>query len=108
MSTILYIVECKVTYATLETDWLEWMTNEHIPQILKCGAQKAVIFLMDKDGIDSPIKTYEIQYHFQNRTSFEAYMEKHASTLRQESLRKFPVSDGFHYKRRSGMCLQSL
>ena len=104
MSKILYIVECTVTYATLEKDWLEWMTNEHIPQILKCGALKADIFLMDKDGIDTPMKTYEIHYHFDSRADFETYMNQHATKLRHEGLEKFPVSDGFHYKRRAGIC----
>jgi len=110
MGAVTYTVICKIDFETMEQEWLDWLqgNNEgggHIDEVIACGAQSAEIIKRDKDDPATPGTTYEIRYRFENRAALDDYLEKHAQRLREEGLEKFPVADGFHYRRVIGEML---
>ncbi len=74
----------------VELEWVEWMKNEHIPEVMKTGCFEEHKFLKlvterpDVDGI-----TYAIQYFAIDGKQIDVYMEKHAPALRQSHAAKF-------------------
>ena len=83
--------------STLAKDWLDWLRNGHIQEVIECGASDAEIVKLD--GAEN---SFEIRYHFASRESFGEYERDHAPRLRAEGLAKFPVEKGVAYKRTTG------
>lgn len=74
---------------SIHTDWLTWMKEEHIPQVLATGKfEKATLVrvLVEEDmgGV-----TYSVQYKTNSREALEGYYKEHAPKLRAEGLKKF-------------------
>lgn len=73
----------------VEREWLEWMKNKHIPDVMNTGCFKEykiyqVYSAYSEDGI-----TYNIQYSFEKITDLEMYREKFAPQLQKEHKDKF-------------------
>lgn len=94
-----YYVSCQFAHDSEQTAaaWLDWLENEHIADVIACGATEADIVLLDGEPT-----TYEIRYQFESRAAFEEYERKHAPRLRKEGLEKFPLELGLSYQRRTG------
>lgn len=74
---------------SIENNWLEWMQQEHIPEML--ATQKFIdtkIFKIISDQ-DSGGVSYAVQYHCENRQLFEAYLKENAPQLRNKAQTKF-------------------
>lgn len=93
---IAYTVTCHILYRSKAEEWLEWLKNGHVAEVLKGGAESASIVAHD-DG-----KTFEVRYIFPDQAAFDLYESEHAFALRQEGLQKFPPADGFTYSRNVG------
>lgn len=75
---------------TVHEQWLEWMKDKHVPDMLATGKfthAKMVKVLVEEDmgGI-----TYSIQYTTKNRSTLEAYYKKDADRLRADAQKMFP------------------
>ena len=94
-----YYVTCQFAHGSESTSraWLDWLKNEHVGDVLACGAVAADIALLDGE-----LATYEIRYLFESRSAFEQYERIHAPRLRREGLEKFPLELGLSYQRRTG------
>lgn len=102
MTAIAYSVICSIRYKSKEEEWLSWLRDGHIADVIKGGATAAEIIRRDPDTHDQGGTTYEIRYRFESRKAFDDYLEHHAPRLRKEGLERFPVTDGFHYQRTAG------
>ncbi|KJD36415.1 hypothetical protein PW52_04415 [Tamlana sedimentorum] len=74
---------------SIHEEWLNWMKQEHIPQVLATGkftnaTLTKVLVTEDMGGV-----TYSVQYRTNSREDLEDYYNSHADTLRSEGLRKF-------------------
>ena len=74
---------------SIHNEWLTWMKQEHIPQVLATGKfQKATLVrvLVEEDmgGV-----TYSVQYKTPSREALETYYKEDAPKLRTETLKKF-------------------
>ena len=96
---ISYTVRCEITDSEVAENWLRWLRDQHISDVVSAGAKCGDVFEMDHD---SKARLFEIRYQFENRASFEKYVSEHAPRLREEGLEKFPLELGLSYSRSSG------
>ena len=63
---IVYNVTIKVAEA-IKTDWLAWLKEEHIPDVLntKCFSKATILHLLELDNSEGP--TYAIQYFAESK-----------------------------------------
>jgi hypothetical protein len=85
---IIYNVTIKVADA-ISTDWLEWMKNEHIPDVIGtgCFTHAVILRLVEVDDTEGP--TYAIQYHAESKALYNRYIENFASDMRQRGYDKW-------------------
>lgn len=74
---------------TAEKEWLRWMENIHIPNMLATGKffeAKLCQVMIDEDmgGV-----TYSTQYTAHTKTLLEQYYKEDADRLRSEAIQKF-------------------
>jgi hypothetical protein len=83
-NTIIYNVTVKVD-ASISNQWLQWMQQTHIPEIIATGCfTKAVVLrLLEIDDSEGP--TYAIQYFAESKVNYDRYIEKFADDLRQKT-----------------------
>jgi hypothetical protein len=73
----------------IERAWLEWMEQEHIPEMLATKKfTKTKIFKIITDQ-DTGGVSYSAQYYCKNREKFKAYLKENAPLLRQKVQDKF-------------------
>ncbi len=95
---ISYTVRCAFTgESEVAREWLAWLCDEHIQDVIEAGAVGAEIVQMD--GAEP---TYEIRYRFPSRQMFDTYLAEHAPRLRDEGLSRFPIELGLSYSRTVG------
>ena len=74
---------------TIESQWLAWMIEEHVPQMIQTGKfKKAIIFKVITEN-DLGGVSYATQYHCYDRTTFESYQKEDADRLKKHALDKF-------------------
>jgi hypothetical protein len=85
---IIYNVTIKITNA-IQTAWLEWLKEEHIPGIIQtgCFTHATILRLMEVDDTEGP--TYAIQYFAESKALYNNYIENHAAEMRQKSFDKW-------------------
>jgi hypothetical protein len=85
---IIYNVTVKITNA-IHTDWLQWLKNEHIPEIIQtgCFTHAVILRIMEVDDTEGP--TYAIQYFAESKGLYNNYIENHAALLREKSFKKW-------------------
>ncbi|MUP44827.1 DUF4286 family protein [Gramella sp. BOM4] len=69
----------------IHDDWLKWMKEEHIPDMLDTG--KFTKALMTKVLVQEPMGgiTYSVQYTAKNKKMLENYYEENAGEMRSKS-----------------------
>lgn len=70
---------------SIQSAWLEWMRNEHIPDMLATG--KFSKALMTKVLVEEETGgiTYSIQYHTDSMETLQRYYQEDAPRLRAQS-----------------------
>jgi hypothetical protein len=100
MNKIAYIVICRIKNKEKVDEWLSWLRDGHIAEVLAGGASDAKITRLDDD--ESKDICFEIFYHFASREAFDDYIAHHAPRLRAEGAERFSEEDGFFYSRKIG------
>lgn len=74
----------------VNTEWVKWMRETHIPEVMRTGLFLSYTFnrLLTRQH-DETGTTYVIQYLARNMADYEAYQDKHAPALQQETRRLF-------------------
>ena len=85
---IVYNVTLKVDH-TIASDWLAWMKNEHIPDVVGTGCfTHATIFHLfeadDEEGV-----TYAVQYHAKDPSLYNQYLSQFADQMRKKAIDKW-------------------
>ena len=84
---IVYNVTVKVE-DEIKTAWLDWMQNEHIPEVMACGifikAQMSRI-IMEEDSEN----TFAISYTCATKKVFDEYKLKFAEELQKKHINRF-------------------
>lgn len=85
---IIYNVTTKVE-ASIADEWLQWMKNEHIPDVMQtgCFSSNKVVRLLEVDDSEGP--TYAIQYNAESKADYNRYIQLHAAALRDKSYQKW-------------------
>ncbi len=71
-----------------QDQWIEWMRESHIPDVLQTGLFEAATFskLMVEEEAGT---TYAIQYRLRDMESFRIYQEMYAENLQNEHTKRF-------------------
>lgn len=85
---IIYNVTIKVA-DTIAADWLAWLQQEHIPDVIAtgCFTHATVLHLLEVDDTEGP--TYAVQYFAESRALYNLYIEKHAAAMREKGYVKW-------------------
>lgn len=71
----------------VQDEWLEWMKNEHIPEMMETG--KFVGALMTRVLVEEEMGgiTYSVQYRVKDLETLQRYYDEDAHRLRSQSKR---------------------
>ena len=85
---IIYNVTTKIDHS-IAAHWVEWLKNEHIPEIISTGyfTHAVVLCLLETD--DTEGITYAVQYHAESKAFYNQYMEKYAVLMRKKATDKW-------------------
>ena len=106
MSTpIAYTVCTTFQDSSLADQWITWLREGHVAQVLAGGATDALIIELDQPEV---ARSFEVRYYFSSMQSFENYEKNHAPALRAEGLKLFPVEKGVTYRRSVGRVIEHM
>jgi hypothetical protein len=85
---IVYNVTIKIVNA-IHVDWLQWLKEEHVPEVIQtgCFTNASILRLLEGDDAEDP--TYTIQYFAESKGLYNRYIENHAPAMRQKSFDKW-------------------
>jgi hypothetical protein len=85
---IIYNVTVKITHA-IHTDWLHWLKEEHIPDIIQtgCFTHATILRLLEVDDTEGP--TYAVQYFAESKSLYNNYIENHSAAMREKGFTKW-------------------
>lgn len=84
----IYNVTTQVDHS-IQQAWLQWIKEEHIPEIINtgCFTQGTVLHLLEID--DSEGSTYAVQYIAESKALYNRYLDKFAPLMRQKAIDKW-------------------
>lgn len=73
----------------IAVQWLLWLRQEHIPEVLGtgCFVDTQVLKLIDADESDAV--TYAVQYFASSMEMIEEYLSRHADVLRKKGFERW-------------------
>lgn len=86
---IVYNVTCHIS-SDMEAAWLEWMQNEHLPEVMSTGCFVGVKMMRlltqatDDEGVN-----IAVQYTAQSMEDYERYRDTHAPALQAKTREKY-------------------
>lgn len=85
---IVYNVTVK-TETAIASDWLHWLKQEHIPDIINtgCFTHATILRLLEVDETEGP--TFAVQYHAESKALYNRYIQKYADEMRKKSVGKW-------------------
>jgi hypothetical protein len=85
---ILYNVTVNIEH-NIEAEWLQWMQEKHIPDVLATGYFSNNKICKMLSGEHDGGVTYSIQYLCKDEAMLNEYQEKHAPALQKEHTEKY-------------------
>jgi hypothetical protein len=92
MKPLLYNVTIKVSHA-IQADWLQWMQEEHLPEVVGTGCFTSGRLLQLIESDDEEGVTYAAQYEASSRADYDRYIREYADALRKKGYDRW--GDGF-------------
>lgn len=85
---VLYNVTIKINHEA-EQEWLQWMKEEHMPELMATGlfVDSRLFRLLDVDESDGI--TYAAQYYCKNMIDYDNYISEHSAEMRAKGLERF-------------------
>ncbi len=85
---IIYNVTVKTDHS-ISAAWLQWMKEEHIPEIIAtgCFTRATILRLLEIDDIEGP--THAVQYFAESKAHYNRYIEKFSGELRKKAMQKW-------------------
>jgi len=81
---IIYNVTIKINHSIV-TEWLSWMNQEHIPEMIATGCFTHATFLQLLETDESEGLTFAVQYHAKSKSDYNRYIENYAPVMRKKS-----------------------
>jgi len=73
----------------IEQEWLAWMKETHIPDVMKTGMfVSSKIYKVLHDQEDGTV-SYSVQYFAKTLDNFQQYLERYAPALAEEHRQRF-------------------
>ncbi len=85
---LIYNVTVKVSNES-GPQWLEWMLQEHIPEVMRTACFTSFRLLHLEGYDDEEGTTYAIQYTCPNQELFDIYQKEHAPTMQRKHQEAF-------------------
>ena len=84
---IIYCVEVKI-HAEAEAEWLAWMRDIHIPEVVQTGCFSGcqIYKVIDSDQSES---TFVMQYHCRSLEDYQRYRDRFAPALQKKHSDRF-------------------
>jgi len=92
-----YAVQAEFDDPAVADEWVAWLRDEHLDDVLAAGALDAEVVRWEGESIH-----VSVRYLFADRRAFTRYEEEQAPRLRDEGLRRFPPERGIRYARAVG------
>lgn len=83
MSALIYNVTVKISNE-IEDEWVAWMREIHIPEVMASACFKSYRFLHLEGYDDEEGLTFAIQYTCPNEELFDIYQREHAPALQKK------------------------
>lgn len=99
MPSVYYAVTATLPDLSTRDEFVHWLRTGHVQDVLRGGATRAEIIVMDVDGGSLAVKA---AYAFPDRATFERYLSEHAPRLRAEGIAKFGSRPGVSFIRELG------
>jgi hypothetical protein len=86
---IVYNVTCNMPKSA-SSEWLDWMKNEHIPEVMHTGCfiSHKLLKLLGTEATEEDVN-YVVQYTCENIETLERYRRDFGPTLMQKTLAKY-------------------
>lgn len=97
---IRYTVIAEFEDPAVAAEWIAWLRDGHLADVLAAGAIDAEVVAIDGESA-TPV-VCEVRYRFADRASLDRYFKIDAPRLRAEGLAKFPPERGIRYRRSVG------
>jgi hypothetical protein len=101
--TVAYTVTAEFDELSVAGDYVRWLTDGHLAEVLEGGAAEASLVRMEPTA-QAPLR-FEVRYRFPSMEVFRRYEAEVAPRLRAEGLSKFPASRGVRMSRSLGEVL---
>ncbi len=85
---IIYNVTIKAMHE-IAVEWLQWMKNEHIPEVMGTGQFTGYKLCRLLDHDDEEGVTYIAQYFCNSMEEYDQYIERYAPDMRQRGFDRF-------------------
>ena len=85
---LIYNVTIQVN-RSIATQWLQWMKQEHIPEVMQTGCFEKFQMVKVLGTDESEGLTYAVQYYASTQELLDRYLQEHTSMLRQKSFEKW-------------------
>jgi hypothetical protein len=74
---------------SIHDEWLKWMKEEHIPEVLATGffTKHLMVKLLEVDETEGA--TYAVQYFAESKDEFDQYIDKESARLRKAGIDKW-------------------
>ncbi|MCG8404454.1 MAG: DUF4286 family protein [Phycisphaerales bacterium] len=100
MAGVFYEVNATILDPKIADAWVSWILDEHIAEVVAAGAVHGRLV-----GVEGGRTQFSVQYEFANRAALETYLTEHAPRLRDEGVKRFPLTQ-VTYSRRIGQFLE--
>ncbi len=98
-----YTVTGEFDDPTVAGEWVAWLRDGHLADVLAAGAEEAVLVRLEPTA-EAQLK-FEVRFRFADAAAFARYEKEGAPKLRAEGLAKFPASRGVRMTRTLGEIL---
>lgn len=84
----IYNVTIKV-HSSIWQQWLQWLQEEHVPEVLAtgCFADARILRMLETDDSEGP--TFTVQYTAESKAAYNKYIDRFAASMRQKSFDKW-------------------
>lgn len=97
---ILYTVTATLPDEATAGEYITWLEDGHVDQVVTAGAHSGMIVRLE----GQPIRV-RTQYVFSTRETFDRYVERDAPALRADGLKRFPPERAITFARDIGEIL---
>ena len=86
---VLYNVTVNVEDGVLQ-DWLSWMKNHHIPEIMStgCFVENKMLRLINDDP-EAQGQTFAVEYYAKSMSMVNDYLQNHAPAIAQKHVQRY-------------------